>query len=147
MVVLVSTSNREATVRPSSWIGKARCGLRPLLLGPNAELVTARIGEVESPAAGERVRLAEDLAAGRAHGRDALLEVLRVENHERALRSKVIRLVDAADLPRPALDTGVLGTVVVELPPESGPIETLRCSQIADRELDVIDRMMSAHWA
>ena len=107
--------------------------MRGARLRPNAELVAARVRELKPPPAGERERLAHDLAAGRAHGLERLLEILRVEDYERPTQAQLRRLMEPADLALRAFDAGVLGAVVVELPTEGSGVKALRCRKVANR--------------
>src|SRR5918997_5855286 len=80
------------------------------VLGVDREDVARRVGEVESPAAGEGVDRLDDRPARGLDRRDAGLQVRRVEDHER-LR---VALGQAALLLALALDPGVLGAVLVQ---------------------------------
>src|SRR5262245_30156766 len=92
---------------------------------PDRELVAGRIREVEPPAARKRVGLLEDFPAGRLDGFHALLEVVGIQDHERPFGARVVRLEKSADFPAArALNSGVAGAVVVELPAEGRSVET-----------------------
>ncbi len=113
--------------------------------GPNGQLVAAGVGKVESFPAWKGVGWLQNLATSGHDGLKRCFQVCRIENHERTRRTDLLCLVESADFPITTLDTRVNRTVVVELPAECVPIESLRDVQVAHGELDVINGVVRMH--
>src|SRR5690606_27915532 len=92
--------------------------------GPDGELVTARIDEVEPLAAGEREDGLGDLAARIPHGLDEGGQVVPVEDDERPAGD--LRLAHRESARQAAVpELAILRTIVGELPAEYGAVEGL----------------------
>lgn len=110
-------------------------------MGEDAELVAARVGEVEPPPSGELVGTLDDLAAGGLDGGLRRLQVFGVDEDEGAARPGLTGGVEAADLTvaRRVADAGVGIAVVVELPAECRAVEGLGSREVMGVDLDVAD--------
>src|SRR5579883_2510739 len=106
-----------------------------VLLAPDGELVPARIGEVESAAAGEREDRFDDSAAGLAHPGFGGGEVDGVDDDQCTLPDRRVRAEPAREAP--ILEAGVVGPVVRELPTERVGVEPLGRGDVGGGHLDV----------
>ncbi len=136
----VGVRDRPAARRPgAAGAGRTTCSHRRLLArglatglssgrGPDPELVAGRVGEVEAATAGEVVRSLDHLSPGRADRSDGRVEIVGVEQDQRAAADGLAGCVETADLTVAALppDAGVVGSVVVERPPEGLLVERAR---------------------
>ena len=100
---------------------------------------------MEAPSSRKRKWLLHDSSTGIAHGIEAVLEVRGIENHERTTQVQLGRLVKSAGFTIAPNDAGVLRAIIVEGPAKRRGIEPLRFREIADRELDIVDRVMAVH--
>ena len=94
--------------------------LRPFC--PDTQLIAARIGEMESPTTRKVVRAVHNAAVSRGDGYHAGVQILREEQYERAAGAYRICLRESSHLclrSGQILDSGIVGSIVVEGPAES----------------------------
>src|SRR5690606_36033310 len=117
---------------------------------PDAQLVAARVEELETPAAWELEGVDHDGSSRGAHRGERRVEVLGVQQDERSAARSARRLGEAqpaslvAARLRRRLDTGVARPVGDEGPAERRTVELLRGREVRDGDLDVVDRVMDA---
>src|SRR5687767_15602740 len=105
---LLTPQPSDGLLRRGSCDGSTSCSLLGLL-GPDGQLVSGRVGEVEAAPAGERVDRLEDLPARGLDRLYAALEILGVHDHERAAGPDLRVAPQAAHLLAVALDPRVVG--------------------------------------
>src|SRR5439155_10527409 len=109
-----------------------------LPIGPHSQLVPARIAEVESAAAGERVGRSDDLPARALDLRLDVFQTGGVDHHE-WIGGPDGRVLREAAAQAAILEARVVGPVILEPPAEHLLIELPGPADVGRPELDVVN--------
>src|SRR6266540_1471003 len=111
---------------------------RVLTVGPDRELVAARIGEVKAPATWKAEDGLHDLAAGRPHALLGSSEIHGEDHHQDRAPPRRLGLVKPTRQPT-VFEARVIRAVVREFPSEDVRVKAFRGRDVRGGHFDVID--------
>jgi len=112
-----------------------------LLVGPHAQRVAGRVGEVETAAAGEFENGLGDDPAGISHGMEARLEIVAVENDQRLGGGGLTVALEAAVEPG-IIGRGIGRAIIGEGPAKRLAVERFQRSEVGGGKFDIVDVVM-----